>query len=361
MTTSSVQSGTNIVQDSTNNVQYLNLYRQLSKEEASEFYVCRLDCDLAKATTMVIAVGVIAPYFKKLCDKAERAGIVSGKVKQLLNQSAKLFSRLNVAVGDIERTIYFPCTSAIFPGFAHKYNNHTLTSSIQFSWMKAHEQAVKNLYVLRSKVFQHMKIAHPDVSACIDLIVTMAKIAIYNNRKCEQALHGQMGAYYKCGSMANVNLLISLQQTLIKLSSLIIGKKYDDFMVSQTTEAVRALDDAVANELGVERMQYLINRSVMDYFEFYIAHVVQLMQRGQFGKREYDIVVEDTKRLRVDSMFPLRCIKDWKALARILPVIDDTQDLQDIITGIDTSVSVPKTPALDRLRHRLMEVRAKGF
>lgn len=359
--TSNAQSGLNVVQGSTSDVQALNVYRQLSREEASEFYVCRLDCDLAKATTMVITVGVIAPYFQKLCGKAERAGLACGKVKQFLNQSAKLLSRLNVAVADIERNIYFPCTSAIFPGFAHKYSNHTLTSSIQFSWMKAHEQAVKNLYVLRSKVYQHMKIAHPDVSACIDLIVTMAKIATFNMRRCEQTLRSQMGAYYKCGSMTNVNLLVSLQQTLINLDSLLVEEKYDDFMVTQTTEAVRGLNDAVANELAVDRMQYLINKSVMDYFEFYIAYVVQLMQRGKFGKREYDIVIEDTKRLKVDSMFPLRCIKDWKTLAKTLPVIDDTQDLQDIITGIDSSVSVPKTPALDRLRHRLMEIRTKGF
>lgn len=337
------------------------IFHGLSEERGGELRIYRLDCDLAKATTTAIVSGVIDCYFQKMSDKLERAGLIKGKLKYHYNIAVKLLSRLRVAVADIDKGTYHPCTSALLPGFADKYNNFTLSSRIQYNWLQTHKSVVQELYVLRSKVYQHKKSAHPDVLACIDVIVCVANIARYNLDCCEGNLRERMGIYYKKGSTAVYDILEAMKNNLVSMGDMLVTESFDDFLVVQVEEAIKKLNAAVVDELTKNDMRRIIELSVFDYFEFYIAYVVQRMQRGSFTMRERNMVVEDLVRLKVDSMFPLRCLKDWKTLANSLPLIDDIQELQDVITGVDTSVAVPKTPALDRLRRRLMEVREVGF
>lgn len=157
------------------------------------------------------------------------------------------------------------------------------------------------------------------------------------------------------------DILMSLNRNLVSAGNTLVSEKFDNYLVAQVEEAIRRLNDAVVEELSENKMRKIIEISVFDYFEFYIAYVVQRIQQGLLTMRERKVVIEDLVRLKVDSMFPLRCLKDWKTLANSLPLIDDIQELQDVITGVDTSVAVPKTPALDRLRRRLLEIREVGF
>jgi hypothetical protein len=339
----------------------LKMWHGASEERQNELRICKLNCDLAKATTTAIVSGVIDLYFQKMSDKLERAGLIKGKLKHHYNIAVKLLSRLRVAVADIDKNTYHPCTSAILPGFADKYNNFTLSSRIQYNWLQTHKSVVQELYVLRSKVYQHKKSAHPDVLACIDVIAGVISIALHNLDCCEKTLHEQMGVYYRGSSMVVDDILMSLNRNLVSAGNTLVSEKFDNYLVAQVEEAIRRLNDAVVEELSENKMRKIIEFSVFDYFEFYIAYVVQRMQQGLLTMRERKVVIEDLVRLKVDSMFPLRCLKDWKTLAQSLPHIDDIQELQDVITGVDTSVAVPKTPALDRLRRRLMEVREVGF
>lgn len=337
------------------------IFHGLSEERGGELRIDRLDCELAKATTTAIVGGVIDSYFQRMSDKLERAGLIRGKIKYHYNLASKCLSRLRVVLADIDKNTYHPCTSAILPGFADKYNNFTLSSRIQYNWLQTHKPVVQELYVLRSKVYQHKKSAYPDVLACIDVIVCVANIARYNLDCCEKNLRERLGIYYKKSSTVVYDILETMKNNLVSMGNMLVTESFDDFLVAQVEEAIKKLNAAVVDELTKNDMRRIIESSVFDYFEFYIAYVVQRMQRGLFTVRERNMVIEDLVRLKEDSMFPLRCLKDWETLAQSLPHIDDIQELQDVIVGVDSSVAVPKTPALDRLRRRLMEVREVGF
>lgn len=338
-----------------------NLFDPIDDKRAHNVKLYQLDAALALVTAYVITAGVFNPYFRKLHDKIERAGLMKGKIKHFINLASKGMTRLDVAVMKGERETYFPCTSALLSGFKDKYTNHSLASRIQYRWMKENNDIVKELYVLRKKIYSNKCNDHADILAIVDIFITMANITITNAKRIDANLRKNTGMYYKAVSLDTLSIIESIKANVVSIGNILLTKPLDSYLVNQVTEQVKKLNDSVVIELCTDQMQSVIDASVYDYYEFYIAHIVKLLQTDKFGKKEQTIMFNDLTKLKVDSMFPLRCLKDWKTLARELPEYDDTQDLQDVLTGVDDSVKVPKTPHLDRLRRRLVEIRTKGF
>lgn len=319
-----------------------------SRSQKSEMLANAYSVLITHVFSLMILSGIMDIYIGRAVEKAKRYGLYRMRTKKLLNETKMYIDRFRLEQTQLEEKELVHYISDATPAFVGKYRNSGgMMIGIQNKWRLNESDKAKGLYMVYRDKLDHHKKQHSDYLACILMVHLCASMAkLYSQRTIDEisqifgdGVKVQMPAHTTAGFITH------------RTTELVDDKIQDvgiEFMQQKTKEAVLAFEDSIFHTKSQPTMVSLLVEAVIDYTEFYIAYVVQLMQDGKFVNVNKCLVRTDLDRLDDKGMLFAACIKDWKRLANELPKFDDIEDLKEAIAEVSF-----KTPGLDRMRRRV--------
>lgn len=311
-----------------------------------------MDLQVHEALCEMIMGGVAEQYYVKAKGKAERQNIYRQTVKKQFNTIAEQIKHLRTRSSYYEREILLPLISCDLPSFAHLYTNTGgVATGLRYEWMKKYESLIKELYMVALRMFQNaVHTDYDDTLAALTVVDVCCQICKLGGEQVWKSATRIMQNFSQV-KKPDLRYADIIHTSVGTLSNMLAGHFNEkDLSEKKLTACVEKIDHALNYHKGI--LEKVATDTVNDYYRFYVAHIVRLMQQDKLEGTNRKLLRNDMKRLDPSGVLYMRCCKDWKWFATHLPHFDDIDDLKEAI--VDSEYS---PPAINQLFRIIMERR----
>lgn len=333
-----------------------------TEQEHLEVQEAIADLHISQHLNQMILSGIIDLYIYRGIGKAKGYKLYKFETKHILNRIQSEADKYRNYLNRFEKDYLVQLLASTTPAHIESYTNSGgVMLRLQNHWRKAYATLLDDLYVVLLRKAEHFGAEHADFMACMEVVRFAAALIIEDARVTYDKIKELAIRRWKVKTpdFTGVESIIArceqLQQTYYK------GDPHDGFLNAKLEKLGGEFVESIYFASDCKTLESMVLAAVMDYTDFYLAYTIQLIQQGKLTEYITRSIREDFDNLDEDSESLFNdCMAEWKYLAETLPEYDDIGDLKEVICGISQDVSIPDTPALDKFRQKVIEVRKNG-
>lgn len=333
-----------------------------SEDERLEMQEAIADLHISQHLNQMILSGIIDIYVYRAKNKAMQYKIYKFEAKHIINRMQSDADKYRNYLNRFEKDYLCQLLASTTPAHVDSYTNSGgVMVRLQNHWRTKYAKLLDDLYVVFMRKAEHFGAKFPDFMACIDMVRFASALILEDARVTYNAIKELAIRRWKVKTpdFSNVESIISRCEELWKLFYKHDPK--DGFLNKKLESLGNDFVESVYSASNSKALESTVLASVMDYTDFYIARTVQLLQQKKLTEYITRAIREDFDNIdsEPEALFN-DCMAEMRYLADTLPEYDDIEDLKEVICGISQDVSIPDTPALDKFRQKVIEVRKNG-